>query len=138
MAVASASFSPLASLLNKPSEWSNDVRVSAAIVALSVILFSVVLLRPSFDGKVYDLGGIPVLTVWSFFTKRYDFIREHFKNSGGKTFRFKVLQVRDNIPRPNDFSSHPYIMCVKIYSIESSRCPESNLAKSTSTSPVST
>ncbi|KAH9478207.1 Cytochrome P450 monooxygenase [Psilocybe cubensis] len=93
MAAASASFSPLANIINKPSEWSNDVR-AAVIIALSVVVFSAVLLRPSYDGKVYDLGGIPILTVWSFFTKRYDFIREQFKNSGGKTFRFRVLQHR--------------------------------------------
>ncbi|PPQ70347.1 hypothetical protein CVT25_000127 [Psilocybe cyanescens] len=94
MAAASASFSPLAQFLTKPTEWSNDVRVSASIAALSIVLFSVLLLRPSYDGKVYDLGGIPIFSVWAFFTRRYDFIREQFKNSSGKTFRFRVLQHR--------------------------------------------
>jgi sterol 14-demethylase len=55
------------------------------------------LLRTTFDGKLYDLGGLPILSVWSFFSKRYDFMRENLKLSRGLPFRFRILQVNTNV-----------------------------------------
>ena len=66
-----------------------------ACVVLATALATFSFLRPRSTGKenVYDLRGIPIITAWTFFTKRYDFFREKFKESGGRAFRFKVLQV---------------------------------------------
>ena len=64
-------------------------------VALILPIFCFYLLRTTSDGKLYDLGGVPILTAWTFFSKRYDFIRRNFKRSGGLPFRFRVLQVRN-------------------------------------------
>lgn len=68
---------------------------SAVILALavSVIITLAIRLSPSSSkGGVYDLGGIPILTAWPFFTKRYDFLRKHFA-SGKRYFQFHVVQV---------------------------------------------
>jgi len=63
------------------------------LATLILTIFSFYLLRTTSDGKLYDLGGIPILTAWTFFSKRYDFMRDNFKLSGGLPFRFRVLQV---------------------------------------------
>jgi len=39
------------------------------------------------------LPGFVLLFAWTFFSKRYDFFREHFKKTGLKMFRFRLLQV---------------------------------------------
>lgn len=69
---------------------------SAVILALaiSVVITLAIRLSPSSSkGGVYDLGGIPILAAWPFFTKRYDFLRNHFA-SGKRYFQFHVLQHR--------------------------------------------
>ncbi|KDR75612.1 hypothetical protein GALMADRAFT_68731 [Galerina marginata CBS 339.88] len=68
--------------------------LSSVFGAAAVIFFSALLLRSSSNDKAYDLGGIPIFTAWSFFRRRYDFIQDGFRESGGKTFQFKVLQHR--------------------------------------------
>ena len=69
--------------------------LTATLVGIFVPLLLFFTLRSTSDGKVYDLGGIPVLTAWTFFSKRFDFIQSNFKKSGGTIFRFRVLQVPD-------------------------------------------
>lgn len=94
MSTLKATFSPVARLLSNPSEWGIETHISTiAIATLGVILGSVYVLRTKQDGNVYDLGGIPIVTAWTFFTKRWDFLRGHFANTGGKMFRFRVMQV---------------------------------------------
>jgi len=92
---------------SKPANW--------LLAALIFPIFSFYLLRTTSDGKLYDLGGIPILTTWTFFSKRYDFIRRNLKRSGGLPFRFRVLQVR-NFSNNNHKSSRYYFS-----STESSR-----------------
>ncbi|KAF9557039.1 cytochrome P450 [Agrocybe pediades] len=95
MAEPAAHFSPLAQVLSTPSKWASEIPGSMGILAtLLVAISSFLMLRSTSDGKVYDLGGLPVLSAWTFFTRRYDFIREKFRESGGKAFRFRVLQHR--------------------------------------------
>jgi len=74
-------------------EWP-PTQSAVFFTALAIVLITLAtLLRPSKSkAGVHDLGGIPVLTAWTFFTKRYDFLRKHF-NSGKKYFQFRVLQV---------------------------------------------
>lgn len=93
MAAVNATFSPLAQFLANPTEWTKNTTFSTLATAISVFLLSSLFLRPRNGEKVYYLGGIPLVTAWPFFTRRYDFMREHFKESGGKMFRFKVLKV---------------------------------------------
>jgi hypothetical protein len=62
-------------------------------LAIGVLMSLATLFRPSkTKAGVHDLGGIPIFTAWTFFTKRYDFLWKHF-NSGKKYFQFRVLQV---------------------------------------------
>ncbi|PPR06515.1 hypothetical protein CVT24_002629 [Panaeolus cyanescens] len=42
--------------------------------------------------NVRQLGGIPVFTAWTFFTKRYDFLWKNFRSIPDPIFKFKVLQ----------------------------------------------
>ena len=71
-----------------------------------IFLFSCFyLLRTTSDGKLYDLGGLPILSAWPFFSVRYDFMRKNFNLSKGLPFRFRVLQVNSNVVSPSlDFS----------------------------------
>ena len=78
------------------SEWpptQSAVFFTAAALAVGILMTVATLLHPSKSkAGVHDLGGIPVFTAWTFFTKRYDFLWKHF-NSGKKYFQFRVLQV---------------------------------------------
>jgi len=67
--------------------------LTASLVGVALPLLLFFSLRSTSNGKVLDLGGIPVLTAWTFFSKRFDFIQSNFKRSGGTIFRFRVLQV---------------------------------------------
>lgn len=94
MSTLKATFSPVARLLSNPSEWSVETHVgTAALATLGIILGSAYVLRTKKDGNVYDLGGIPIVTAWTFFTKRWDFLCGHFAKTRGKMFRFRVMQV---------------------------------------------
>jgi hypothetical protein len=44
-------------------------------------------------GNIRQLGGFPVFTAWTFFTKRYDFIWSNFESDPSPHFKFNVLQV---------------------------------------------
>jgi len=80
-----------------PAEIAGAYRpyLTASLVGIAVPLLLFFSLRSTFDGKVLDLGGIPLLTAWAFFSKRFDFIQSNFKRSGGTIFRFRVLQVQN-------------------------------------------
>ena len=42
---------------------------------------------------VRKLGGFPIFTAWTFFTRRYDFIWENFRSDPSPHFKFNVLHV---------------------------------------------
>ena len=44
-------------------------------------------------GAIRKLGGFPIFTAWTFFTKRYDFIWANFGSDPSPHFKFNVLQV---------------------------------------------
>lgn len=91
---ATFTFSPVARLLPDPAVWSIESHIiTIAIATLGIVLGSSYILRTKKDGNVYDLGGIPIVTAWTFFTKRWDFLRCHFADTRGKMFRFRVMQV---------------------------------------------
>jgi sterol 14-demethylase len=93
MVAANATFSPLVELLSRPSQWSTNPPILSIAAGLLFVLISAFALRPTKSDKIRDLRGIPVVTAWGFFTKRFDFIQRHLKKSGGKMFRFRVLQA---------------------------------------------
>jgi len=93
MASYTAQFSPMAQALSSPSQWALSSSVYGVFATFLVAILSFLMFRSTSNEKIYDLGGFPVITAWTFFTRRYDFIREKFKESGGKAFRFRVLQV---------------------------------------------
>jgi sterol 14-demethylase len=74
-----------------PSQWSTNPPFPAIVACLAVFAMSAVLLHPTIGNNIHDLGGI--LTAWNFFKKRFDFIQDQFKKSGGKMFGFNVLQA---------------------------------------------
>jgi hypothetical protein len=94
MAAANAAFSPLVQFLPAPSQWNTNCPPIPPIVAgLAVVLMSAFFFRSTKGDKIHDLGGVPVLTAWGFFKKRFDFLQGHLKKSGGMMFRFRLLQA---------------------------------------------
>ncbi|RDB27059.1 putative lanosterol 14-alpha demethylase [Hypsizygus marmoreus] len=71
---------------------SSPVPVSIAVAIFAMLVWTAVL--PSSKNNIYELGGFSILTAWPFFTKRYDFLRDNFRKSGQRMFRFRVLQHR--------------------------------------------
>jgi len=94
MVAANAAFSPLAQFLPATLQWiTNSPRIPVIVAGLPVVLMAALFLRSTKGDKIHDLGGIPVLTAWDFFKKRFDFLQGHLKKSGGMMFRFRVLQA---------------------------------------------
>lgn len=78
----------------RDSSWPPATQAALALflgAGLSLLLSNIVSKRG--QGKIRDLGGISIVTAWTFFTKRYDFLRHNFKTKGYKMFQFYVLQV---------------------------------------------
>jgi hypothetical protein len=77
---------------------SKEFHVLTSFSYLSIgLLASLLLYRhltPRDDkGGIRKLGGFPIFTAWTFFTKRYDFIRANFESDPSPHFKFNVLQV---------------------------------------------
>ena len=45
-------------------------------------------------GAIRKLGGFPIFTAWTFFTKRHDFIWANFESDPSPHFKFNVLHVK--------------------------------------------
>lgn len=72
---------------------SGTISFMALAIGVLVMLASHLLALPSQSkGGIHNLGGIPILAAWGFYTKWYDFLWKHF-NSGKKYFQFHILQV---------------------------------------------
>ncbi|KAF8890286.1 cytochrome P450 [Gymnopilus junonius] len=63
---------------------------SVALAALAWVVYRAI--SPSEKGSIRHLGGIPIFTAWTFFSKRYDFLWKHFRESAAPHFKFQVLQ----------------------------------------------
>lgn len=84
-----------ANLLAQRSDWGasdGSQTRTAILVALFIAIISLAF-WPSSDDKIYKLKGFHLVLLSKFFSKRYDFFRDHFKKTGLKMFRFNVLQV---------------------------------------------
>jgi len=93
MSAVNVTLNPLALQFTNPSEWGIETQITTVAV-LGITVGTIFFLRPNFkDENIHDLGGFPLINAWSFFTKRWNFICRHFKNTGGKMFRFRVIQV---------------------------------------------
>jgi len=80
------------SVLAQQSQW--EVSRTAIFIALSVSILSAVFLpSSSSDNNIHNLAEFRIVIAWTFFSKRFDFFREHFKKTGLKMFRFRLLQV---------------------------------------------
>ena len=66
--------------------------VTVILIALTITILSIAFWSSS-DDKIHKLEGFHFVNLSNFFSKRYDFFREHFKRTGLKMFRFNVLQV---------------------------------------------
>jgi hypothetical protein len=85
--------------LNGDQRWGP----SAAVVGLCVTAFSLLLILGTSYTHFYlstvdkndipELGGFSIINAWTFFDKRYDFLRSNFDKTGEKLFSFRVLQV---------------------------------------------
>ena len=60
-------------------------------VGLLAALFLYRYLTPEEKGGIRQLGGLPILSAWAFFAKRYDFVWANFGRD--LHFRFKVFHV---------------------------------------------
>lgn len=78
-------------VLAQPSQWGvNNTSLTTIFIAIAIVIVSAVF-RSSSDDKIHNLGGFYLVTAWAFFSKRYDFMQEHFKKT--KIFRFNLLRV---------------------------------------------
>ncbi|KAJ7784926.1 cytochrome P450 [Mycena maculata] len=66
---------------------------AVGVMSASYLYFNRPALK-SRDKEIHELGGVPLLNAWAFFTRRYDFLRETFQRTGETLFRFRVLQHR--------------------------------------------
>jgi|ERR1700678_4275510 hypothetical protein len=83
-----------ANILGQLSQWeTNSTSLTAIIIALSIVILSATFGSAS-DDKIQNMGVFYLITAWRFFSKRYDFLREHFEKTGAKMFRFRLLQVK--------------------------------------------
>ncbi|KAJ7121297.1 cytochrome P450 [Mycena crocata] len=71
----------------------------AAIVAVSLLCFSALFTyyrqqsrTENASQHIPEVGGFSLVTTWSFFAKRQDFLWANFKKTGAQLFRFRVLQ----------------------------------------------
>ncbi|KIM87727.1 hypothetical protein PILCRDRAFT_62967 [Piloderma croceum F 1598] len=78
------------------SHWlSSHVTLSGISSILLVLCTSYIYF--SFFGnnanKIHKIGGFSIVNAWSFFNKRYDFLRSNFDKSGHNLFSFKILRA---------------------------------------------
>jgi hypothetical protein len=87
-------FANLNLLLAQPSHWgaSSNSSLTAILIALLISILSIAF-WPSTDDKIHKLEGFHLVTLSKFFYQRYDLLREQFKKTGLKMFRFNILQV---------------------------------------------
>jgi len=45
--------------------------------------------------EIHTLRGFSIVNAWTFFNKRYDFLRLNFEQTGHDLFAFKFMQVSD-------------------------------------------
>jgi hypothetical protein len=63
-------------------------------IGLLTTLFLYQFIIPKYEkGAIRKLGGFPIFTAWTFFTKRYDFIWANFASDPSPHFKFNVLHV---------------------------------------------
>ena len=105
-AVSNNSFGLWTSYLIDAAEWivvrtDSYAARSWVTLALCVLVYLVFVnnVWSSSSKDVYELRGLSLVHAWGFFYRRFDFIQEKFKESGGKPFQFKVLQVNVYIMR---------------------------------------
>ncbi|KZP26907.1 cytochrome P450 [Athelia psychrophila] len=79
--------------IDSGSPWLASPVFLAAASGFLLILYTHRLYKASFvdNTKITALGGLSVTNAWSFFNKRYDFLRSNFER-GHKMFSFKILQ----------------------------------------------
>ncbi|KAF4611869.1 hypothetical protein D9613_003960 [Agrocybe pediades] len=101
MSAPNSSIGSWQSLLSRAMDWSSastDLSVINCSFALAFCFLAYTLSSYNTNSKsadrVYELPGSSLIHAWFFFYRRFDFIQKKFKESGGRPFRFKVLQHR--------------------------------------------
>jgi hypothetical protein len=81
--------------VNSHPPWMTAPVLWAAISSLLLVIgTSYAYFYSSNDAKkIHRLKGFSVINAWTFFNKRYDFLRSNFDKTGQDLFSFKVLQV---------------------------------------------
>ena len=71
--------------------------MSSLYLGIGIMLTTLYLYRYLFSkdekNSIRKLGGFPIFTAWTFFTRRYDFIWENFGSDPSPHFKFNVLHV---------------------------------------------
>ena len=63
------------------------------IVLLTTLFLYRYLIPKDEKGAIRKLGGFPIFTAWTFFSKRHDFIWANFESDPSPHFKFNVLHV---------------------------------------------
>lgn len=91
--MTNSTFSSFAQQISDSAQESTTQAALALVVGVGLSLLWLNNASKRSQGKIHDLGGISIMTAWTFFTKRYDFLRHNFKTKGFQMFQFHVLQV---------------------------------------------
>ena len=74
-----------------------DVLLSFSYLGIGLLtilfLYRYLFLPKDEKGAIRKLGGFPIFTAWTFFTKRHDFIWANFRSDPSPHFKFNVLRV---------------------------------------------
>ena len=72
-----------------------DIALAAATSSLLLLgtLYIHLVVSGKDTNKIHQLGGVSIVNAWTFFNKRYDFLRSNFDKTGHEPFAFKVLHV---------------------------------------------
>lgn len=93
-------------VLDEIATWMQTTIGSSTIVLVLLTFLAPfvypILFRPAGKDAIHELRGLPVLTAWPFFSKRYDFLMSNFEKTGRKMFKFSVLKVSRTFPNVSE------------------------------------
>lgn len=87
--------SALYTRLTSHSHWLPSQVSLGTVSSLLLVLYTsyAYLFSGNNTNKIPELGGLSIVNAWSFFNRRYDFLRSNFDKTGHELFSFKFLQV---------------------------------------------
>jgi hypothetical protein len=83
---------------NTTAGWTALQGPLVVLVLLATIIFYFTVVRSRSDKDVHR-AGFAIQTSWSFFNRRFDFVRSSFMKSGQDIILFKLFHVGELVPK---------------------------------------